>query len=250
MKQLISLATFLVMAQTGCFIDPEGGDKRFQNDGGKEISTERGTSSASSGQGMCQYSLGRGCFDGYVGFKKDFYVGGRSFFNADDFASQFPKLIQVKDENGGLLVAGQDFEVEILTPIDQKSFTSGFEYELIGVMVRNGKIPDNGSFSINDLLDGVGYELRIHRPIQFRITKLSRPIPQETPESPSISDSENFAPEAKELPQGKSYCATLYQDSLIEISKGIRTYERFNDFKLYFSDQECKTRSYATTLSL
>lgn len=246
MKRAINLVTLLAVAQSGCFVDPDGDDKRFQREAG-EISPERGTSSSSTGQGMCQYSLGRGCFDGYVGFKKDFYVAGRSFFNADDFASQFSQLLQVKDQNGGQLVAGQDFEVEILTPIDQKAFTSGFEYELVGVMVRNGKIPDSGAFSINDLMDGVGYELRIQRPIQFKITKLSRPVPEDSLEPKA---SETLTPAPKDSPEEKSYCATLYQDSLIEIRKGLRTYERLNDFKLYFSDQECKTRPYATTLSL
>lgn len=248
MKLRFTLLSLLASVQTSCFVDPSlDSEKRFESKG-DEISTQRGTSSVTTGQGLCQFSLGRGCFDGYIGFKKDFFVSGVSYFNADAFASQFAQLLKVKDRQGGVLAEGKDFKVEVLTPIDQNSFTSSFEYELIGVMTRSGKVAGNGAFSVNDLMDGSGYELRVQRPIQFKIARLSQDKPSDPSETsvnkPLSENSDNI-----DFSEEKIYCATLYQDSLIEIRKGLRTYERFNDFKIHFSEKECNARKSETVLS-
>jgi len=123
-------------------------------------------------------------------------------------------------------------------------------------MVRSGKIPENGAFSVNDLMDGGGYELRIQRPIQFGIKERVQRVPVALdPSTMEGSPSGSQGKPSHEVPSEslsaqKVYCATLYQDTVVEIRKGMRTYEQLNDFKLYFSDSECSQRRPTATLTL
>lgn len=240
----------IVGSAPACLVEAPDGQARHQEKGYSQEAertrdpSPRGTTQA--GPGLCQYGIGRGCFDGYIGFKKDFFVGGQSFFNADDFAASFGELLQVKGPDGILLKPDQDFQVTFLTPIDQMAFVGGFEYELSGELQRSGKIPESGAFSASDLLDGT-YELRIQRPIRFLLVKNQTTTPVSRPES---KDSETEAPLPQTETVTKGYCATLFQDAEVQIRKGFRTYERLNDFKLHLSDRECDLKKHQVTLSL
>jgi hypothetical protein len=229
--------TALGLLVSSCFVEPLGESEKRLDQAGEETGV---STNLYDGADMCQYGIGRGCFDGYVGFKKDFFVAGRSFFNADDLAANFSQMLgetlQVKDSRGNLLVAGQDYTAEMLSTLDQQSFTSGFNFELTGLMQRSGKILESGSFSVNDLLEGT-YELRIQRPVRFKLNRNLAPKEAEIPAEPA-KRSEAVAAETSPV-ESKTYCATLYQDSVVEVRKGQRSYQRLSDFKIHVSENEC-----------
>ncbi len=239
----------MVASSSACLVETPDGQGRHMEKGQSQEAerardpSPRGTTQA--GPGLCQYGIGRGCFDGYVGFKKDFFVGGQSFFNADDFAESFAELLQVKGPEGILLKPAQDYQVTFLTPVDQRTFVGGFEYELSGELQRSGKISESGSFSVSDLLDGT-YELRIQRPIRFLLVK-NLPITPANPTETKAPAADTSAPQTEVATKG--YCATLYQNTEVNIRKGFRTYERLNDFKLHLSDRECDLKKHQVTLS-
>lgn len=220
---------------TGCYV--ETAEDRAPTPGGKSEPTRD-----AGDVGTCRYALGKGCFDGHVVAKQEFFVDGKQFFNADDLATRFHELVEVNAE-GKALTAGQDFQLALTTPVDNNSFVSGFEYDLVGETTRGGKMKTDGGFSLNDLPEGV-YQLRVQRAVKFDVTR-----DETLPAEPVARDGQP-APEPRKVSVVKSYCATLYADTSVEVRKGKRTAENFGDFKLHVTDNECAAGGNRTSLTL
>ena len=227
------------MCVTGCFV--ESSDTRAPGTG-TDI-TKLGTRSADAEAGVCRFAIGSGCFDGHVLSRKEFYVDGREFFNADDFAPRFAELISV-DSQELQLAEGEEFKIDLLSKIDGDGFVDEFEYDLTGdnAFARSGKVRRTGNFSVNEVPQGV-YDLRIQKPIKFAVVGKVETL---------VTDPDNLDadPVVKIEEVTRNFCATLYQDSTIEVLKGKRAQETFNHYKLHVTDTQCAAGGNQTNISL
>lgn len=188
-------------------------------------------------EGSCTYSLSTGCFDGYIASKQNFSVDGSAFFNADDLANRFHELVVVEGQNaaGEPMVYGEDYEIQLTTKVDNKNFYADFSYDLSGE-VASGRSIRTGRFSIDKLPEGT-YDLRIQRAIKFKIL-------QKVVRQPD-GDGE---PTVEVVEHGR--CATLYNDSTVDIRAGERARDNFNTFSIYMTDTECSADGRDTTINL
>jgi hypothetical protein len=191
----------------------------------------------------CNFAAGKGCFDGFVGPKKQFYVDGKQFFNADDLATRFAELINVSSQGKAVAPGQGGYQLTLITPVDNASFMQGFDYDMGGPTHRTGKLRTDGGFSVDDLHPGT-YDLRISRGIKF--TLATAPAKPDQPNQPNGPNGPN-GPAAQ--PTTKTYCATLYFDTT-EIVRAQRAYDDFDNFKLYVTDNECAPSGDNTTLTL
>lgn len=232
-------AAFTGLLATGCFV--ESTDTRAPN-GGAEIARTGGKSSDVEA-GVCRFAIGKGCFDGHVLSRKEFYVDGREFFNADDFSPRFGELVSI--DHGELKLAeGEKFQLTVHTKIDNDGFIDEFEYDLTGdnAVARRGAVRRTGNFSINDLPPGI-YDLRVQKPIKFTV---SGKVEQQATD-PANPDAD---PVRTVEEVSRKYCATLYQDTTIEVLKGQRAQETFTHYKLHVTDLECSADGNQTKISL
>lgn len=224
---------------TGCFVD--SAENRTPN-AGNDIA-KIGKKEADAEAGVCQFAIGKGCFEGHVLNRKAFYVEGQEFFNADDLAPRFAELISI--EPGEFKLAeGEEFSLTLLSKIDNDGFIDGFEFDLTGenAFARRGSVRRSGNFGINDIPQG-NYDLRVQKPIKFSVTgKVETQVPD--PANPD-ADPKMVIEEVT-----RQYCATLYQDSSIEVLKGNRAQETFNHYKLHVTDTECEAGGNQTKISL
>jgi hypothetical protein len=225
---------------SGCYVDSM--DQRAPATGDK-AQVERNTNEQDPG--ACRTTFAKGCFDGYVLSKKDFFVDGRQYFNADDLAGRFAELVKVEDE-GVALVAGVDYQLALTTPLDNQSFIQGFEYNLTGDYPRSGKVRTNGNFAVNELPEGT-YDLRVQRAIKFTVTRqvpvvaddsIAAAEPQE-PVRDGATPAEEPAAQPETQTEVKTYCATIYADTVIEVRKGKRSFDNFGDFRTHITDHDC-----------
>jgi len=232
---LAGAAGFVV---TGCFV--ESVDTRSPGSGTEIVKPVR---DGDIEVGVCRYAIGKGCFDGHIMNRKVFYIDGQEFFNADDLAPRFAELISIKSEEFQL-VEGEKFTLNLLSKVDNTGFIEDFEFDLTGdnAFARRGKVLKNGNFSINDVPQGF-YELRVQKPIKFSVTGKVQTLAVD----PVLLDTE---PTYKVEEITRNYCATLYQDTTIEVVKGKRTQETFNSYKLHVTDNECVTGGNQTAISL
>jgi hypothetical protein len=239
-----------------------------------ETADERAPDAGSNGTalrddvGQCQFKFGRGCFDGHVTARTAYFVDGKQYFNADDMAAHFADLVRINDADGNSLTAGREFSLALVSQVTNGSFESGFEYFLTGGqdgsggIAKSGKVTTNGDFSINDLPEGV-YDLRVERAVKFNVVMTpvaSAPVAQPSA-SPSPADGEHpdtganatagtDAPVKAPAPDVRPYCATLYTDVSIEIRRGKRVWNSFNDYKLHVTDRECEASPSGATVTI
>lgn len=232
---------------SSCYVETIDGERenssarRIKQDGRQEATP------MDAEAGQCRVTALKGCFDGHVIAKKEFLVEGKTFFNADDLATRFSELITV-EQLGGDPVNPAKFRIELLTAMDNPSFLHGFEYYLSGGTVRSGTIRNNGVFNISELAEG-SYELRLQKAIQFAVHQVEEQVPESTP-NPSPAPTPGLAETPAEsaalaladqqgATSAKVYCATLYADKTIDIRRGQRLWEPFNEFRLHVIDREC-----------
>lgn len=190
-------------------------------------------------EGNCHRDLTKGCFDGNIISMKEFHVDGKTFFNADDLETRFNELITIADKDGLALTAGEDYQLALQRPLGNRNYLSEFTYDLTGNFARQDKVRNDGNFSINDLPEG-NYDLRIQRPVRFDVlTHVTREPDASHPDvEPTV--------ETKK----KSYCATIYADTVLEIRRATRSAGNFSDFQLHVTDNECSAEGNGTALSL
>lgn len=221
-----------------------------------------------NGNHECRATLSKGCFDGHVLSETQFWIEGQEFFNADDLAipARFMELVTIQ-KDGKTLKAGQDFTVQLVTPLDRASFAQGFEYVLDGDYFRRGKIRADGDFSINDLAQG-SYDLRVQKGIKFLVIEKAvavapaqsgspSPVPSPTPSEAvapasgrEISVADSAATPAPAATLAKQFCATIYSDTQLDVTRNRSTFEKFDNFKMYVTDNECADSGAGTTLTL
>jgi hypothetical protein len=231
------MATAAAAGLSGCYVETL--DDRPPGAPGEEVKGNDEDRSA----GDCRRALGKGCFDGHVVAKKEFFVEGTQYFNADDLAAHFENLVAITDEQGAALTAGKDYQLKLVTPVDNQSFAQGFEYYMTGDTARTGKMRATGDFSINDLAEGT-YDLRVLKAIRFTVTReVTRPVPAPV-------DQPDAEPTTEVVKVTTPYCATLYADTVLEVRRGERAWATFGDFRLHATDKECSAQGNQTTISL
>ncbi len=272
-RSLFALAAVTALA-SGCYVDPA--QDRAPQPGDTATSTH---SEDSTPVGECNFAIGRGCFSGTVTSKKEFFVDGKSFFDADELAARFNELISV-DSLGEQLQAGQGgYKLELLTPVDNTSFFSGFEYDLTGDAKRAGKLRNDGNFNVNDLPQGT-YDLRVMKSVKFKLTATvtKAATAADQPSTPTTGNTTpttgNTTPTTGDttpttgdttpttgnttppttpttVAVEKLFCGTLYADAVVEVIKGKKTpLLTLNDYRLHVTDNECAAGGNTTTLSL
>ena len=222
---------------TGCFVEPA--EDRAPGSGTEIVKPVRDTEES----GVCRYAIGKGCFDGHVMNRKEFFVDGQEFFNADDLAPRFAELISISSDELKL-VEGEEFSLNLISKVDNDGFIEDFEYDLTGdnAFARRGKLLKNGNFSVNDVPQGF-YDLRVQKPIKFSVTGNVQTLVTD----PATPDAE---PTIKVEEVTRNFCATLYQDTTIEVVKGKRAQESFNNYKLHVTDTECAAGGNQTAITL
>jgi len=192
------------------------------------------TSSRSPGECAIK-GLSKGCLDGYI-VVNNLTVAGEEFHNADVFANQFDRLINVERKNSGeTLVEGEEFDLQLQNVLDTKSFSNGFEYYISGDALVDGTIRKN-YFPVNSIREG-SYDIRIEKKIKFGISYkvAGEPVDGEIVEDEVVE---------------RTYCASLYADTSFEIERGQRTKLSFNDFKIFVADNECENTTTNSSIQL
>lgn len=232
-------AVIAAVFATGCFVD--SAETRAPT-AGTEI-TKIGKKEGDAEAGVCQFAIGKGCFEGHVLNRKEFYVEGQEFFNADDLAPRFAELIEI-DQGDLKLAEGEAFTLTLLSKVDNDGFIDGFEFDLTGenAFARRGSVRRSGNFGINDIPQGI-YDLRVQKPIKFSVSGKVETLVAD----PANPDGEPIVVVEEVVRQ---FCATLYQDSNIEVLKGNRAQETFNHYKLHVTDTECAAGGNQTRISL
>jgi hypothetical protein len=217
------LATFgLVMLLSGCYVDSM--DDRPPAAPGFELDgQEQGLNK--SAQGECRFmGMSRGCLDGYI-VVNDLSVGGKAFHNADVLANQFHDLIAVERRGSGTSLAeGEEFELNLLSSLSNKTFSRGFEYYVSGDALVDGAIRKN-HFTINGLREGT-YDIRIEKKLKFEVLYTD-----------TTKDDEGN--EVEEDMQD-IYCASIYSDDDFEVTRGTRSVISFKEFSLHLTNDVCE----------
>jgi hypothetical protein len=234
--RLIASSVFATVALSGCFVESID-DQRDQWSG--EGAPTAPTGSADQELGNCKKTIAKGCFDGHVVSKQEFRVDGQAFFDANELGAKFCELI-VLDSDGEKVSACDAGTVELMTAVDNKNFSQGFEYLLTGNIARSGKVQNNGNFSLNDLPEGL-YDLRVQKTLAF-VLKQTRTV-----EVPGVDGAE---PTTREENLAREICATLYLDTQLDVRRGNRAFETFSDYQLHYGEGACSTRSNGRVLSL
>jgi len=245
-RAILALATVATLV-SGCYVDPGQQDRAPSTAGGETVPNSSQDTSGSSltDQATCHYVIGRGCFDGHIAALQEFTVDGKQFFNADDLATRFSELLTV-DSAGQPLAAGQGYKLTMLTPVDNQSFVTGFAYDLKGERPTSGQVRDNGNFSINDLPEGT-YDLRVQKAVRFELSASAATSPAANAAGDDVPSPSSVSPKAA---VAKTYCATLYADTTLDVRRGQRTWNSFSDFKLHVTDNVCAAGGNQTTLTL
>ena len=227
MIQRIAAALGLVMMLSGCYVDSM--DERPPAAPGLNL--------AENGQpyrgGECRFrGLSRGCLDAYI-VVNDITVGDDLFFNADEFANQFHKLINV-ERQGENLVEGETFQLNLMGGIGNKSFANGFEYYISGDALLDGRISKN-YFAINSLREGA-YDIRIEKKLTFEVVYSEKTVDEDGNET--------------EEEQRDLYCASIYADSQFEIGRSQRSKLSFKEYKLHISNKVCGQGKNVSSISI
>lgn len=286
---------------TGCYVDSAGG--RLPGASGRGIIAPKVDTSAAD-VGSCSFAIGRGCFDGHVTARTQFFVDGKPFFNADDLATRFRELLTVENSGTALAADSNGYRLVLATPLGNESFLSGFEYDLTGGAARSGKVRSDGSFGIDDLPEGT-YDLRVQKAVRFTLaantahpttpsdqavdattatqeawmiaeaaepaqpaepngasTVPSKPqppmpaaAPTQAPKAPASQPDTSAAQPTSPTPRPdtvsaetieKSFCATIYADAVVNIRRGERLWDKFENFRLHVTNSSCGSGSAAS----
>ncbi len=186
--------------------------------------------------GECRLSKRSGCFEGQVTSAQDLRVKGKSFFDADSLRQRFKELLSLQGQNGMALTEAE-YEINFLTPFDNRNFASGMEVYLKGDYAKSGRVMRSGKFSMHELPQGE-YDIRVQKLIPFQVTYTAAAEPSEDGAS---GQTDVYT---------KTYCATLYADSSVEIRHGQRSRQVFDEYEIYLLDRECEQAEAANKISL
>jgi len=225
-RHLVAFALVLPM-MAGCYVD-RGEDR-------EEIGSNPPVG-AKTPVGECRYTAATGCFEGEIPAAPNITVKEKNFFDANDLKVRFRELINVKIDSRDAGSAEPEFM--LLTQVDNRSFSKGFQIFVKGEDSRAAEPLATGGFVLNKLPEGV-YQVRVAKPVKF---KLSQTVSQADPATPD-------AP-AQSVVKEKTFCATLFAETAVEVRAGERTRYVFDDYDLHVTDHACAESQTATTLSL
>jgi hypothetical protein len=158
-----------------------------------------------------------GCLRGNIAAAMNLTVSGKTFFDADDLAERFSELVEIKGQDGKVMIPGKDYEFDLISTFGNRNFSQAFEVYIKGPRPDSARVTSSGKFTFNHLSEG-NYEIRAQRSIRMKVT-IPRP------------DNE---------PQIEIQCATLYQDASFEVARGEQVEPIiFDDFQIYTAAQAC-----------
>ncbi len=224
MIQRVLAGLGLVMLLSGCYVDSM--DDRPPTAPGFSLDEEGNSPRANkSDAGECRFmGMGRGCMDGYI-VVNDMTIAGKHFHNADVFANQFHDLIAVeRKENGESLIEGEEFELNLLSGIGNKTFARGFEFYVSGDALIDGAVRKN-HFAVNRLREGT-YDIRIEKKLKFEVIYKELVL--------------NAEGEETEEDRQDIYCASIYSDTDFEVTSANRTVVSFKEFNLHLTNDVCE----------
>ena len=186
--------------------------------------------------GECRFSTLSGCFEGEIPAAPNVTVKDKNFFDVNDLKTRFKELISVKIDSRD--AAGDEPEFALLTPLDNKSFSRGFQIFVKGEDSRSAEPLATGGFVLNKMPEGV-YQVRVAKPIKFKLTQSVTQTDPANPDAPATM-----------VTKEKTFCATLFAETAVEVRIGERTRHVFDDYDLFVTDNACAESQTGTTLSL
>jgi hypothetical protein len=226
MKRQIVAALGACVLLAGCYAN--GVDERQPTNPDEEIGLV-GDAPKTTPAGMCKLTRGSGCIEGQIPAAPGILVDGKEFFDAEDFAANFSRVITVNSGDSKSTVT----DVKLVTAFDNKTFARGFFIAVKGDYAATAEARMSGNFFVNKLPEGE-YKMRVSKPIRFEVTK-STPAADATAQ-PTI--------------ETKPFCGTLYGETTIDVRAKERTRMVFDDFDLYIADGQCPTDQEGIVLSL
>lgn len=233
-RSILVSSAAIAITLTGCYVDDIKDDRAEQI--GDAVPNHN---PPDNDHGTCRKTIAKGCFDGHVVTKSEFRVDGKTFFDANELASEFCELV-VLDDNGDKLAACKVGTIDMAQPIDNDNFSQGFEYLLTGDSARTGKVQNNGNFSLNELPEGL-YDLRVQKSLKF-VLKYARTV--------EVPDVDGAEPTTAEEQMARSVCATLYFDTQLDVRRGAREFGTFSDYQLHYGEGDCNASQSSRVLSL
>ena len=253
-----AFAGLSLVLQTACFVEPV--TDRSPGSPGYGV-TEPGTTNNKSEHStdgdaffaeqndQCLVSLGSGCIDGFLPAGLNIAVEDEVFHDADDFSSGFGDLLLDRSSKSADQFT-EGLEFRLITPMGNQAFARGFNYVLMGDVVRSGMVAANGAFKIEGLTQGT-YQLRIQKPITFEmkapadfLEEFTQVTDQDGTTAPSSQD-EGVSSQAAEVNSAgfitRSLCATVFSERTIVIRSGQRVQSILDDFELRVMDRTCPT---------
>lgn len=186
--------------------------------------------------GDCRITTRTGCFEGQVPSAPEIRVKGKSFFDVDSLRIRFKELIAINDAEGKALKE-TDYELTFLSPFDNRNFASGMEVYLKGDYAKSARVLRSGRFSVHELPQGE-YEIRVQKMIPFQVTHT---VAGDVREDGTVGEAKTTT---------KTYCATLYSESSVDVRQAERSRQVFDEYEIYLLDRECAQAQAATKLSL
>lgn len=225
-RHFVAFALVLPM-MAGCYVD-RGEDR-------EEIGSNP-PSGSKTPVGECRFSSATGCFEGEIPAAPNITVKDKNFFDANDLKVRFKELISVKFD--GRDAGATEPEFTLMTQVDNRSFSKGFQIFVKGEDSRSAEPLATGGFVLNKLPEGV-YQVRVAKPVKFKLSQSTTQTDPANPDAPA-------QPVVKE----KIFCATLFAETAVEVRAGERTRYVFDDYDLHVTDNACAESQTATTLSL
>ncbi len=185
----------------------------------------------------CRLNKRTGCFDGQVASAQNIQVKGKNFFDANALRLRFKELLNITDSEGQRL-SEDSYELTYLAPFDNENFAAGMQAHLKGPYAKSARVMRSGKFAFHELPQGE-YDIRVQKSLPFTVSQTLAATPNEdgTAGKPKVNS--------------KTYCATLYADSSVEVRSGQRAQSQvFDSFELYVLDRECNIDEEANGLSL
>ncbi len=219
---------------TGCSVDVTK-DETYPNR--RMVSGFDDRAGAFGSQG-CRFALGLGCLNGHVSAMQGFLVDGHEFFNADDLHTRLGELLEVESQGQILAQGANGYDLNLITPLDNNSFVSGFRYDLSGQIARSGDVRADGQFSADDLPAG-DYQLRLQRAVRFILTSPLTKSNDGRDDKDYKGGKDNTSLTLVSTEAAKLFCATLYADNTVTIREHQTAWIDLSKFRLHVTSAEC-----------
>lgn len=227
MRLKLAAVALVLPVIAGCYVDhPEDRDAIGSNQ----------PQQRPAGASECRFTASSGCFEGEIPAAPNLTVREKSFFDADDLRNRFKELIVVKPDSRD----GTTPDFALLSQIDNKSFARGFQIFVKGEDSKSAAPLATGGFVLNKLPEGV-YEVRVAKPVKFKLAEKPVDNPNTDPANPDPVGGNTTVRE-------KTFCATLFAETTIEIRAGERTRFVFDEYDLYVTDNACAEPSSSGTV--